>query len=246
MTSNFAFWPAAARWVEFAANSPLTRAVGGGGQLCGTTHVQSRALFVGRACDLRFRGPILYRKLRDGPMRKICKPFSCLLLVALCGCTAVSPRPVVPATYNFDCDVPAGSASVWNSTVTAKNLHVAGRIEFIELREHPRWASAASVYITAEETSVGLHLIRNHDTPTEVQLALFASGGIKQNVVFAEAHWEGMPIPFDLSLSESGTLSVNAAGKSKSMDLSSPKIQKITLSCSSAEVKFSEIVVSSR
>jgi hypothetical protein len=88
--------------------------------------------------------------------------------------------------------------------------------------------------------------IRYQDTPTEVGFTLFASGGVKENIEFAVAHWEGMPIPFDLSLSESRVLSVNAAGKSQSIKLSSLKIQKITLSCSSAEVKFSDVVVSSR
>lgn len=170
-----------------------------------------------------------------------------VLLVALLAGSASTPCAPAPETYYFDCDVPAAKSSEWNRTLTARAVRVSGTVQLIERREDKRWWPVASVFLIGDNESawVGLQVYVDRQTPNELQLSLRDRSASKERTPFASLPWQDRPIPFTLSLSESGELRVSAGGQSQSVQVGAFEVRKLALSCSTGQFKFTDVSATS-
>jgi hypothetical protein len=173
------------------------------------------------------------------------RPFCTLALVIPAGCTTMASRVPQAETYYFDCDVPAERSAEWNRTVSGREVRVSGAIELIEPRRDPRWEPVANVFVSGNEESsvVGFRLFLDWHAPELVHISLMAPSGTLWDDALVSRSWRGESIPFTFSFIQSGELKLTAAGKSQSARPVAFKLQKVRLSCSSGQFKFTGVSV---
>lgn len=169
-----------------------------------------------------------------------------LLACVLAASAAVACADSIEQTFQFDCDVPAGNASEWMGTIVPQLRQVTGTIELLQPREHERWWPVASVFLMYGDEKVGLQLYRDRNSHDTLQVAVLRPKNEGGRSVLTSVPWQGSPVAFRLSVNAAGDVEVFAAGKVASLALKNIDIEKIVLSCSSAQFKFRDVVVQSR
>jgi len=167
-----------------------------------------------------------------------------LLVSSVIGCCGSVQAQALSAPYDFDCDVPPGNVSTWSGTLAAETLRIWGSIELIEPRHDNRWLSVASVFLNGDDRQVGLQFFVSRDAPSDIQIATIGADGAAGRTVLTSRSWKDEAIAFTLSFSRSAGLTIEALGVSRALDLAGFSPRKLTLSCSSAQFKFTDIVVS--
>jgi hypothetical protein len=116
----------------------------------------------------------------------------------------------------------------------------------IRVREHPKWASMASVLLVGEDDHsdyVGIWMVQSKDDePDNVRLMVDPGVG-KERITIATIPWAEKTIPFNITLTTSGTLTAIAAGRSKVVSLTGFSLRKVQLACSTAEVQFENVII---
>jgi hypothetical protein len=166
-----------------------------------------------------------------------------LLAVLVASSSIAAAQP--PTTYEFDCDVPPGRASEWTGTVAPILTGISGHIELIEPRANERWNPVASVFLVRDDVRVGLQLIVARDAPDSVQIAVLRSNSSGGREVLGTAAWKANRVPFSMSSTKAGEVTLSVAGKDVSLGVTEFRAEKIALSCSSGQFKFGEVSVES-
>ena len=172
--------------------------------------------------------------------------FAALLISLVIGHCCSLQAQALSAPYDFDCDVPPGNVSEWSGTLSSETLQIGGSIELIEPRQETRWLPVASVLLVGDDQTqrIGLQLFVSRDAPNDIQVATIGADGAVGRTVLTSRSWKGGAVAFAMSLSRSGELRIDALGVSRSLDLAGFSPRKLTLSCSSAQFKFTDIVAS--
>jgi hypothetical protein len=168
-----------------------------------------------------------------------------VLACALCAIPAAASGDRIEQTFQFDCDVPAGKMSDWVGTVMPQLQQVTGNIEMLEPREHERWWPIASVFLVQGDQKVGLQVYRDRKAQDALQVAVLRPDSEGGRSVLTSVPWEGTRIAFSFSVNDSGDVELAAAGKKASLRLKDVAIERITLACSTAQFKFTDVVVRS-
>lgn len=168
-----------------------------------------------------------------------------VLACVLCARSAVAWGESIEQTFQFDCDVPAGKMSDWIGTIAPRLQQVTGNIEMLEPREHERWWPVASVFLVGGDQKVGLQLFRDRKVQDMLQVAVLRPDSEGGRSVLTSVPWKGSPVAFNLSVNDSGDVEVSVAGKVASLILKDIAVDRIALSCSTAQFKFTDVVVRS-
>jgi hypothetical protein len=162
--------------------------------------------------------------------------------IYLSGC-AVAP---VPDTYYFDCDTPPASSSEWTRTLTGQDLKISGILKFEEPRHDAHWLPSATVFLvnTVDATHVGFRASIHPNAPDDLQLSLIGSN--KDVVVMSSVPWNEASIPFSMTLSKGGLLSITANGSSASRIVGHFLPAKASLGCSTGHARFRDVIISSQ
>jgi hypothetical protein len=166
-----------------------------------------------------------------------------LLAVLVASSSIAAAQP--PPTYEFDCDVPPGRASEWSGTVAQLLTGVSGHIELIEPRANERWNPIASVFLVRDDARVGLQLFVAKDAPDSLQIAVLRPKSAGGREVLGTITWKGNRVPFSMSSTKAGEVTLSVAGKDVSLGVTEFRAEKISLSCSSGQFKFGEVSVES-
>jgi hypothetical protein len=168
-----------------------------------------------------------------------------VLACVLCASSGVIWGDSIEQTFQFDCDVPAGRMSDWIGTIVPQLQQVAGTIELLEPREHERWWPVASVFLIHANQKVGLQLYRDREAQDTLQVAVLRHESEGGRSVLTSVPWKGSPVAFLLSVDASGGVQVSVAGKVAFLGLKDIDFERIALSCSTAQFKFTDVVVRS-
>ena len=168
-----------------------------------------------------------------------------VLACVLCASSGVVWGDSIEQTFQFDCDVPAGKMSDWTGTIVPRLQQVAGTIELLEPREHERWWPVASVLLIHANQKVGLQLYRDREAQDTLQVAVLRQESEGGRSVLTSVPWKGSPVAFLLSVDASSGVKVSVAGKVAFLDLKGIDFEGIALSCSTAQFKFTDVVVRS-
>ena len=168
-----------------------------------------------------------------------------VLACVLYASSAVSWGDSLEQTFQFDCDVPAGRASDWIGTIVPRLQHVAGTIELLEPRVHERWWPVASVFLVQGTQRVGLQLYWDRKEQDTLQVAVLRPESEGGRSVLTSVPWKGSPIAFNLSVKDSGDVELAIAGKVALLGAKNLEAERISLSCSSAQFKFTDVAVRS-
>ena len=168
-----------------------------------------------------------------------------VLAYVLCASPAVAWGDLLEQTFQFDCDVPAGKMSDWVGTIIPRFKHVAGTIELLEPRVHERWWPVASVFLVQGTQQVGLQLYRDRKEQDALQVALLRPESEGGRSVLTSVPWKGNPVAFNLAVKDSGDVEVAIAGKVALLGVKDLEAERISLSCSSAQFKFTDVAVRS-
>ena len=173
------------------------------------------------------------------------RKYTLLLAVLLLSSCAVTPQHTPGSeSYYFDCDTPPGKFSEWNRSIIATSIRVTGSIEVRTIREDPHWQPAASVWFIGQNGSrIGLQAFVTRESPDRLQIQLRELADRAAPMIFASTNWTDGPVPFTLSLGDSGVLSTTIAGKDQSLSLGKSAVTKFGLSCSTGVFHFNDITV---
>jgi len=151
---------------------------------------------------------------------------------------------VLTSPLSFDCDVPPGRVSIWQGAITAQGLLIEGKIQFIEPRKDTRWIPMASLFLRDEtgKSLTGLQLKLQSASEKNMQIALVTPDPEKRTV-FATGPWSNNQIQFQLDVLKSGNVKLTVGAASASTNIGSSTVATLLLSCSSAEVRFSDITL---
>lgn len=183
-----------------------------------------------------------FAALGEKAMRIVIRP---LLVCALCASSAVGRAESIEQTFQFDCDVPAGKMSEWIGTIVPRLQHVEGSVELLEPRTHERWLPVASIFLFQGTQKVGLQLYRDRQQQDKLQVAVLRPESEGGRSVIASVPWEGAPIAFSLLTKQSGDVELAVAGKVALLGAKDIDVEKLALSCSSAQFEFKNVVVRS-
>lgn len=184
------------------------------------------------------------------------------ILVSVCllvGC-ATSPKLEFakgPGPYAFDCEAQPNWYNDFHIHAPKRTLTVTGILEIAAIAEHPdpRRGSSAHVILSGKTdppfSGVGLTGFVRADSRDKVHFTLrWGAKPTEQLPSFAVANIDDMPIHFQLSLDESYQLTVSlsttAALAGKSIFVPPFKVERVSLYCSGAHVRFSNVVVSAQ
>jgi hypothetical protein len=161
------------------------------------------------------------------------------------GCASTPHRSASAEAYYFDCDTASGEFSQWTRTIAATTIRATGTIELSKARKDPSWYPAASVWFIGpnESGNAGIQAFVAPDSPDHLQIRFAKSSPAISGPVFASLKWKDGPIPFSLSLSGPGVLSATIAGKTQSMSVATFPVAKFSLTCSTGEFFFKDILV---
>jgi hypothetical protein len=150
------------------------------------------------------------------------------------------------ARNNFDCNPGAGKYSELNAA-TSGNVSVTGSMQVLTLRTSSPWPPDAGVVFagTNHLPRVGLETFVLPDKPATLQIAVRGAGGGSDHKVFASVPISDSPIRFDLRLSATGELSLSVGDAATSLSVGSIEITRMNLYCSSGQVRFSDVQLSS-
>lgn len=168
-----------------------------------------------------------------------------LLACALCAGSAVASGDSIEQTFQFDCDVPPANVSDWSGTIVPRLQQVTGTIELLQPREHERWWPVASVLLSHGDQQTGLQLYQDRKTQDTLQVAVLRPGKEGRSVL-TSVPWKGSPVAFRFSVTESGDVELSVAGKVALLALKDIEVEKISLSCSTAQFKFKDLVLRSQ
>jgi hypothetical protein len=177
----------------------------------------------------------------DARMRELLRLVPVALLA---GCVSTASRSP-PPEYYFDCDVPPAKFSEWSRTVSTRALRVSGAVELIEPRHDAHWAPLANLFIGGkdDDSRAGLSAYVDWHSPDLLQFILVGPDGPISGPTVLSLRWQGQATQFTLALSESGELKVSAANAVRSMRLTNFDVRSVRLMCSTAQFKFSRVVV---
>jgi len=166
-------------------------------------------------------------------------------LIILSGCVSTESHLIAPEKYYFDCDVPPGNSSEWNRTITGSEVRVSGNLQLVEPRRDPTWAPVANVSISGVDHSprVGLGAGIDWHIPDVVTVAPVTLSGPEMSQVLLSKAWDGLSIPFAVSVKRSGEFSVSAAAQSRALHIQGFDMRKVRLSCSTGHFRFTDVVV---
>ncbi len=167
------------------------------------------------------------------------------LVVLLVTSTNLDAQVLVPPMA-FDCDAETGSASTWTTGINSPDLRVRGTIEFNHLHYQFKWAPVTSVLLSSgSNTQTGFQfLLRRHKPLDLLQVSIVNPDDPTAQTVILTYPWKGKPLPFTLALSRSGDVNVTVGDESVSLKVNSLRPDRLSLSCSAADVVFSNIVIS--
>jgi hypothetical protein len=157
------------------------------------------------------------------------------------GC-AVAP---VAESYYFDCDTPPAKFSEWTRTLTGQEFKISGVLKFEEPRYDAHWLPVATVFLANSDngTSVGFRASVRPNAPDDLQLSLI--GNNRDVVVISTVPWKETTIPFTVTLSKGGSLSVTANGSHESRIVGHFVASKASLGCSTSHARFRDVNISS-
>jgi hypothetical protein len=150
---------------------------------------------------------------------------------------------VVASPIDFDCNAGAGKVSVWTTGIRSTGLRMTGTIQFKFLRHHVESAPGAFVYlISKSDVRNGLQLNRHF---ANLLRARIVSTDDPTGHVILTQPWKWDPLPFALTISNSGETNVTIRDKAASLKVNGLEPASLVLGCSTARVKFSDIVITS-
>jgi hypothetical protein len=164
---------------------------------------------------------------------------SCAVLLCVTGLVRAA-EPV----HEFECDTPEGHSSYWSTTISSKKVTVAGTIDIKEKREHDRWNPVANVFLIAKGSrdALGLQIYTLKSQSGFLLLGL-AKPNTDLEPPFAMLPGDTTTIQFSMSLAGNGTLTVMAADKSTSTSTKDFVAEKVQLSCSTGDFRFSNVKI---
>ena len=174
------------------------------------------------------------------------KVVNILFLVAMFVAPISTQAQVLAPPINFDCDATPGYASSWTTGIRSPDLRVQGTIQFIRLRDHFNWAPGATILlISKSDVRNGLQLSRQSRRSVDLLHARIVSTDDPTGRTVLTYPWKGSPLPFSLTISSSGEVNVTIGDKAASLKVNGLEQDKLVLACSTAHVKFSDIVITS-
>src|ERR687898_1833711 len=167
------------------------------------------------------------------------------LVILLVSSTTLEAQVLVPPMA-FNCDADAGSVSTWTSGIRSADLRVRGTIEFNQLRHQVKRAPVASVvFVGRSDVQTGLQFAtRRFEAKDMVEVVAIPEMPTAQIVILAYP-WKGKRLPFTLAISESGDVNLTIGDKSSSLNVNRIEQDRLSFSCSAANVMFSDIVITS-
>jgi len=157
-----------------------------------------------------------------------------------------TPKSVAgPGPYSFDCDAEAGHFREMNIAAPGGRLRITGRVVFLAVRSTDDWAASATVSVAGRNKmpKVGLQAIVYADAPEEVQFAIRGMGDAQERTPFLTAFGSEGPTPFIVTLDRSGRLAVTVSGVAAEMHVAALDQTRVNLFCSTAHVRFSDVIV---
>ena len=143
--------------------------------------------------------------------------------------------------YYFDCDVPPAKVSVWHGPVdSAKVVRVSGTVQLLEARHDERWQPVASIFLKdAEGQAAGLQFYFNWRQADKLQVGLY----LGKRTPFTQMPMGNSRVSFEFTVGPAGALAATVNDKSKTLGQGEFNAHRISLSCSSGQFMFEQILV---
>jgi hypothetical protein len=167
-----------------------------------------------------------------------------LVLVAMYVCSTALQAQVQTPRIDFDCDAVPGSNSTWTTGIKSLGLQVQGTIEFIHRRVRIHGEPAAALVLLSSESNLeaGFY-IANRFSVDLVEVGIINPSDPRAQPGILTQPWKGHPFKFTMTMSSSGEITITIRDKSASLKVNRLKQYRLSLSCSTAHVKFSDIVI---
>ena len=148
------------------------------------------------------------------------------------------------SVHEFECDTPAGHSSHWSTTISSSKVAITGTIEIKEKLEHERWNPVASVFLIAKGSGSAFGLqVYTLKSQKEFLFLRLTKPDAEAEAPFAMLPADTTTIPFSLTLAANGTLDVTTADKSASISIKDFAAEKVMLSCSTGDFRFSSVKI---
>jgi len=185
--------------------------------------------------------------------------YACTLLLLISGFAATGTQGDVPAQgaapkveegagpYNIDLDVAAGDDEERFLAVPGSAFTVKGFIQFVTVREDPKWAPLAAIEVTGPKGGfyAGLIAFVLPRAPDKIEFAVRDERlrGLP-DASFGRIHLTNQAIPFELRLDRSGVLQASVMGTpGRAVSVRSLEISRVRLLGSTGHVRFLNIEV---
>lgn len=155
---------------------------------------------------------------------------------------ALGSQPVCAEVGHFDCDTPGSHSAEWARDVDKPNVSVAGTVRLVEERPYRNAIPAANVFFSREpgKALVALRFIAYPENKDKISITLYIDNEPKNTFELADIEKTKDPIPFSMNMI-SRTINIDVAGKSFKLPIESGSVRQISLSCFSAQFKFSAV-----
>lgn len=161
----------------------------------------------------------------------------------LAGCATQPQRPA--QMHSFECDTAAGRASFWSMDLPQGPVKLAGTLRLQELRTHPQWGPAATLFIRKPDRSslTGFRLAWGFQPSDGARLEFLDPTLGNQAEPVATLMSSNAPLPFSISVSDEGRAVFRLAGFAREFRLDRTTPMLLELGCSTADVAFASVQV---
>ena len=90
---------------------------------------------------------------------------------------------------------------------------------------------------------MGLQLFLDRDSPESLQVSVARLEGLGGRAVLTSVPWKKNPVTFSMSLTSTGDVDLTVGNRTVSLGVKNFSPEKVSVSCSTAEFKFSDIIV---
>jgi hypothetical protein len=177
-----------------------------------------------------------------------------LAVFCVCGLVGCATHPKIeyadgPGPYAFDCEAHPGYYEDFHIHAPSGKLRLTGLVQVVALAEHPdpHWVSGINVNVNGQAHEPLVGLAGRVSSESRDAIGFYLRWGLKpsqQSANFAVVKITDVPIPFELTLSESRQLTVSVGGVVETISVAPLTVVRANLSCSGAHVRYSNVVVS--
>ncbi len=156
------------------------------------------------------------------------------------------PHPVYAQTLDFDCDVPENRFSSVTATINGAPM-MSGNVRAVEMRSGKNLPVAGGRFVGVDGlASLGFQLIAPSHKASKLDIVLTLNRGNNPERYMAGQIDAAMQIPFSLSLTAAGSVSLQIGGQEFTAEFMPMPQSNAMIFCSTGQFKFTGLSLTSK